>query len=85
MSINRLLVRRSVGFLSDFGDIKQIENSTRNSNSRLFRGGFVQQYCLSTTLHNRDLLIGQAVELIDHLIDKFVSLLNADEKRIEFG
>lgn len=77
MSIDRLLVRRSVGFLSDFGDIKQIENSTRNSNSRLFRGGFVQQYCLSTTLHNRDLLIGQVVELIDNLINKLIGLLNA--------
>lgn len=77
MSIDRLLVRRSIGILSDFGDIKQIENSTCYSNSRLFRGGFVQQYCLSTTLHNRDLLIGLVVELIDNLINKLIGLLNA--------
>ena len=35
--------------------------------------------------HNRDFLIGQAVELVDHLINKRVGTLNAGEQRGEFG
>ena len=34
--------------------------------------------------HNRNLLIGQAVELIDNLINKRIGLLKAGEQGIEF-
>ena len=35
--------------------------------------------------HNRDFLIGQAVELVDHLINKRVGPLNVSEQGREFG
>ena len=39
---------------------------------------------LNVAFYNGDFFTGQAVELIDHLINKFIGTLNAGDQGIEF-
>ena len=49
----------------------------------VIRTFFLNNVQLNVAFYDSDLLIGQAVELIDHLINQFIGLLNTGEQGFE--